>query len=183
MASAHSIAVYSYLLNADLACMTANETIVRMLGFSKLLHLRRFDYWDIEIEAESEALAQKDIKHILSASYYLLNPNKSGYSLNAIEKPGLKLNESVFLVNVASKEPFNRTDLIKKINQKVGVNIASLRKSVVWELIVDTNEMSQEALEKELLEEVVVSSSRKKGILLNPINEEARILDGSRVYA
>ncbi len=149
------VKLYTQLKQSDLHCLSAFEAIQRYLGYGQLRQLRRFGSWELELDSAA------DVHHILENSFYLVNPNKESYMLSQLPKPNLKEGEKRLLVKVNESESHDQT--IKKIKQKTGVQLHSLHRYLIWELIGPVSE--------DFVKNVVVSSSRTQGLLVNPVSQ------------
>ena len=149
---------------------------MNMMGYTKLKQLKRYQLYEIEMSAETLKDAQEKIEHVVNRSYYLLNPNKENFCLEKIPQRKTSLEKVSYWVNVRSKGQFDEEKIIRKIHQKLTVNIKSIKKSLLWELVVQNGSQSEESLKKELLEKVIVSQSNTQGLLTNPVHERVEFL-------
>jgi len=170
--------LFTYHKNIDLHVVSAFEAITQLMGFDGLKRLRRFSVWDLDVEASSEENLREQVETVLQRSYYLLNPNKEGYFLG--ELPGHDVSSGkVELAEVTAKQAQDFSALSRKIRQKFGSKITVKGKSTLWELLLDDKaEYTQEFLKQTIL----VSRSRKAGLLLNPVSEDVRFLDLASHY-
>ena len=164
-----TISVFTMLKNSDLAAMSAFEAIRHYLGYSKLVSIRRMNSWELAFN-ESQEKALKTVETILNTSFYLMNPNKEKYAIGKLPEPKLKPNEKMVRLKVLEREPVRHDHLIKKIAQKTAVQLSDARSHTIWELIV-SDTRGQEQIRAELEDMVVVSSSRTKGLLINPVSQ------------
>ncbi len=169
------------LKNADLHALTAEKTIKEILNYSKLVSLKRYIIWDIDLEANSESEAKEKIEKILKSTYYLINPNKEAYTINKINKK--KVEPPKQLQSIIIENPnFQKPDLINKIAQKTKVKIDRLEKLLMWEFVLDVPNNNQLNLQKELAEEIIISSSLEKGLLVNELFEKFRFVNLEEYY-
>lgn len=168
--------IYTKLKNADLACMSAKTAIEQYLQFDKLADLQRYTKWTLEGDLDEATLDS-----ILENSYYLANPNKESAitgelpahakwtQYHAEVRPSASRQNSGADSDTALNE-VGEEDVRRKINDTFGTSIKSVSKSTLWCLFVD--EAPSDALQKELEEQVVRTSSQSKGLLANPLYEE-----------
>ena len=110
-----------------------------------------------------------------------MNPNKEGCYINNIPTPQLPDGCSTILVSVPNIA-LDSQAVIKKIQQKVGIKIASLSKSLIWELSVYTSNQDIKQVQDDVLEHVIMTHSRDTGLLVNPILETPELLAPAHVY-
>jgi phosphoribosylformylglycinamidine (FGAM) synthase PurS component len=163
------ISVFTMLKNSDLAAMSALEATQQYLGYSALVSLKRLKVWELSFDSE-QSQAVKDVETILNRSFYLMNPSKEKYALGQIPEAKLKPKEKLFRLKVVEKEPARRDHLVKKIVQKTAVRVADAQMHWIWELIA-AEEKPESQVRAELERNVVVSSSRTKGLLINPVSQ------------
>ena len=149
------VKLYTQLKQSDLHCLSAFEAIQRYLGYAPLRQLRRFGLWELELDTAA------DVHRILENSFYLVNPNKELHMLSQLPKANLKEGEKRVLVKVDEAE--SHTQTIKKIKQKTGVQLHSLHRYLIWELVGPASE--------DFVKNVIVSSSRTRGLLVNPVSQ------------
>lgn len=170
------ITLYTYLKNTDLHALSAFEAITNYLSFSALKRLKRFTKWELEFSAQENV--QAALKRLLEESFSILNLNKEAYFLGTKPEATAKAQEHIFHIEVFSNqapEPGPDLELIKAIQQKTGIQLKDLRKSLVWELTV-VGKNTPEGHKEALLKEVILTTSRQKGLLVSPLYEIARFI-------
>jgi phosphoribosylformylglycinamidine (FGAM) synthase PurS component len=171
------IKLFTYLKNLDLHCFSAYEAIAHEIKFSALKQLRRYNLWELSFANVELAKNKTNTKKIIDASYYLMNPNKEGYYLEQLPQHKLQKDEIICLVKVCKNYTFDQTQLIKKIQQKVGVNVAQIHKSLLWEFVLNKPAIVKaDDLIKQLVDQVVVTKSISQGLLINPITENYSLI-------
>ena len=166
------VSVFKVLKNTDLHALSALEAVQRYLGYPNLKALRRIQLWEVGVDQVSDA------QKILSTTFYLLNPNKETYTLGRLAESKMKAGERRFRIKVLDKEPEDLSHLISKISQKTNVTVRSLNRFLLWEMsVVDPRE--EDDIRRELAEKVVVSSSRTKGLLINPVTQDFEWISAS----
>lgn len=176
-----TIKLFSYLKNTDLHVASAYDAATRLLQIKTLKRLRRFMIWELNFDA-SEQEAMASLNQILERSYYFLNPNKEGHYIGHLPHPHTKNNETIFLIKVPDNA-LDKEELIKKIDQKVGVVIKRIRKSLVWEITVEAEAKDSKATEKKIWDDLVLLTSRERGLLINPIIEQAERVAPEEIYS
>lgn len=88
--------------------------------------------------------------------FKVLNPNKEGYFVDKLPPVLIGADEQLFLCKVLSD---------------------SQTKWIVWEILVDKS-----VTKEEVLANVLFSTSRKKGLLVNPVYEDVVFLDTADVF-
>lgn len=88
--------------------------------------------------------------------FKVLNPNKEGYFVDILPAVSVGEDEQLFLCKVVSDSTF---------------------KWIVWEILVD-----KFVTKEDVLANVLFSTSRKKGLLVNPVCEEVVFLDTADVF-
>jgi hypothetical protein len=163
------IKIYTYLKNTDLHCFTAFEAITQLLKYDKLQKLSRYTAWEVELNEETNDEVIKTIEKIIDNSYYILNPNKEEYYMEKLPEPKSKEHQLILTV---PNSALDEDGLIKKIQQKVGVTVKSIKKALIWEL---TTIVPVEEIKEELMQKVVYCNSRNGGVLVNPVNQKVSI--------
>ena len=153
---------FVYQKHIDLHAVSALEAIHGFMNLGHCKGLTRFVHWIIDADTE---LSSADFLSLITAkSYYLLNPNKEDFVTELLPSTDKDVN-SVF-IDVFSKQPFDNTTLLHKINQHCGVAIKTIQKRITWQCDVDLSQDPKEFVSSHLL-----PSDRQVGILANPIYE------------
>jgi len=177
-----TISLYIFQKNMDLHCKSAFEAISKLLGYTPLLRLRKFGYWDIRYDGDHFDKDQGAIQKLVDDTYYLLNLNKEGYCFDYLSLPKLKEGQQLVVCRVKNKVPLDNSNLLRKIHKSTPSSFSDFRYSTVWEFVLDSNQPIGD-LQQELMEQVIVARSRTKGLLCNPIYETVEFLDTSQVYS
>jgi|APSaa5957512576_1039674.scaffolds.fasta_scaffold123955_2 hypothetical protein len=177
-----SINLFSYLKNTDLPCLSGFQAITHLLKHTYIKSLKRMQLWELTFNTATPDLALKELDNIINNSYYIINPNKEAYHLEKIAKPSCSNNEVPFLIKVTSKQPSKKEQLINKIKQKVDTNLVSIHSSLIWEIVAENNSNDIDSLKKKLQQDIIITSSRKEGVLINPLYEQANFLDINQYY-
>lgn len=161
-----SLKLYVTAKNTDLHCVSAFEAIKHYIGFEPLRVLKRYQLWTLNLETPSHEAAVHCLKQILKDTYYLVNPNKESYTMDAL----CKEHEGQYFVNVKNNMFYSRIDLAKKIATKCQVPLKGLMYSVVW--MLDCKVEGDDSLFKSALtEKVIITTHHHRGLLVNPLFE------------
>jgi hypothetical protein len=178
----YKINLFTYLKNSDLHCISAQNAILNLLKYDKLLCLKRKSLWDLAFSCNSQEEAEQELEQIISKTYYIINPNKEAFYLEKLPTPNIQNSYEQFVLQVISNQPTKENIILNKIQQKVQGTLSSIKKTMVWEISVKKENQSREDLKKELLENVIITSSHNQGILINPVYEKANFLDPAKIY-
>ena len=154
--------------NKDLQALSGHEVIKKQLGQTQVKRLDRFDCYEVELEPLANA--HQKLKQILTESYYLANTNKEFYYLNKL--PKLPQGLHYHLVAVSPKEPVDYSNMIGNIKRYFDTSIKKLTHQVLWVIGSDTKQSTDQ-----IEESIIISSSQKKGLLVNPISHQFRYLN------
>jgi len=164
--------LFTYLKNTDLACLTAEDAVKDLLGYTALVSLRRYQLWNIYLENAD----QSQLQHMLDTTYYLVNPNKEGYYLSKLPSKKIDPNQTLCLVSVFNQSNQGESNLALKISRKTQISIPKINKSILWEIVIQSNDI------KTLEKQVIMSQSINQGLLVNPIFESYSFLDPTLIY-
>jgi len=160
-----SLFIFSY--NADLDCIAAFEAIKQIPGTSVITKLERYRKITLQF---SEPLAHDTVSaiHILTTqSFDILNPNKESYHTDCI--PSIIPTYS-HVVEVAPKSTQDDLSLFKRICIKCpSIGLQQIRQSVVWHFKCSTPLSPADV--SFLDQNVVMTSTRQSGLLVNPLFE------------
>jgi len=163
--------------------MSASHAIERFLHYPYLKKLSRFILWHIHYENVSRHEALESLKGILEKSIVLVNPNKEGYYFDCLPPKRIDLNHNLVLIKVSQNEAFLDPH-IERFLISGNNRISKIEQALLWELIVTKPEGKDIAdVEKELKEQVILTTSRQKGILVHPISESFDILPIQDYYS
>ena len=176
----YSIRVIVYLKNMDLHAMSALQVLQSEMNVDYLTSLRRFICWDLDVQAASEEEAKCAVEAVIQRSYFLLNENKEGYWFDGLPTRNRSGESEYVVYQVKNKVAEDFTDLCASIDLKFNLKVTGLQKSLLWEIGVKG--ISHDALQERLLQDVLVTTSQKKGLLLNPLHEEGHYLPVASCY-
>jgi len=169
----HKLTIYTYLKNADLACLSAKEAISHLIQFEALKSLTRYTVWDLEYDTKSED--KVNLEGLFQESYHLVNPNKEGYYLNSLPEHDRNAFTDVYLLKVFPKTEQFEHGILNKLPDQKNVSLTSLRKSVLWKMGL-TFKGNRKDLEDTLIRRVILTSHQQAGLLVNPLYESYELV-------
>lgn len=171
-----NLTLFSQLKNRDLHAVSAEEAILDLLHFTPLKRLVRLTKWAIQMPVPDTATAEAQLKTILDTTYYLINPNKEMYRINALPAISAPPQAHIHYIAVASTHQ-NHSNLIQKITSKSRIPVSEIQKYTLWITVTDPCGLTHAQMGEKLATEIIVLSSRNTGILMNPIHETWQFLD------
>ena len=168
--------VHTYLKNTDLHALSAYEAISYYLHYKSIHRLKRYTRWEISFASHENP--DNKLKALLEDSFSLINVNKEAYFVGAFPETHLKPDDHLFRVELFpnhAQEPQNEEVLVQSILKKTEIALNGLKKTLVWELSV-TDSRSREIVQADLLEKVILTTSRQHGLLVSPLYEIARFI-------
>jgi hypothetical protein len=183
----------------DLVAQTAWMTLVEKLDFGgRLGGMTHCWYWGMDAEGADSGLVLEEIDRVIRLDGAFTNQNKHRYRLAAgpglirgdlaLEKDFAVSNDAVapgalfaFDCLVREKRPDRETGFAERLNARLkGVAVSSMKYGEVWRLIVSAPS-SEAALAD--VERMIVSRSRREGLLLNPHYQFHEIIATTRIEA
>ena len=177
------MALFSYdilveLKNTDLHALSAYEAITDMMAFTSLIRLKRYRRLEITLDANSQADGQKAVEGLIQNSFVLLNPNKERYTVYQKGSAMLTHNalpgQHVICVDVKAHHTPDWSATLSTLNHKAAINITQLNAHIMWELIV-ADDRPRDTVLQDIAEKVVYTTSRKNGLLANPLYEDVAL--------
>lgn len=162
--------LFTYLKNPDLHAISAFEALTTLCKVDFLKGLKKYTVWEIDINASSTHNKQQQLDTILDTTYYIVNPNKEAYHFNV--PPSSQSFKQMFL-RVESKDGFDDETLRHQIAKKCSVSCEKINKYIAWELLFDH---SYTINIEQILKEICHTTSREKGLLVNPIYEKCSFI-------
>lgn len=162
----------------DLPAVTATHTIKHLMGYGdKLLEVRRADHYRLELAVEETEQALKLGKKMVEETLVFVNPNKqiakvvTPNKLNTLLPPpkaGFRV-----LALVSERDDNLASYILSNLRDTLGYNeVKNLTRGVLWFLLWSAPEKEAHRL----TEEVMVTHSRKAGLLSNPHSQRAEIV-------
>lgn len=157
--------------NTDLHAMSAFEALKAKPSLTHLKQLKRYRHVVLSYDFEGDI--QAVLTQFIHSSYILLNTNKEQYEFAV---PSAKADNHI-MVEVSNNETSDvfSENVLDRINETVErVKFTSLKESIVWEFIFDSNSSNTDSLAKLVMDEGVRADSYTGGLLMNPIYEDAK---------
>jgi hypothetical protein len=174
--TAIDIVVFSRL--PDLPAITANHTIKHLMGYGdKLLEVRRADHYRLELAVEETKNALALAERMVNKTLVFINPNKQIAKVVTPDKlntllPAPKSGFRV-LALVNEREDNLAGNILSNLRDTLGFGeVSNLTRGVLWFLLWSAPK--EEA--RRLTEEVMITRSRKVGLLSNPHSQRAEIV-------
>jgi hypothetical protein len=183
----------------DLVTQTAQITLAEKLDFAdRLRGITHYWYWGMEAEGVDAKRILEEIDRVIRLDGAFTNQNKHRYWLAVGSEPasGDLALENDFAVEggaaargglfafdclVREKRPDREAGFAARLNARLkGVAVAGMKYGEVWRLIVDAPSQ-EEALGD--VERMLVSRSRREGLLLNPHYQQYEIIAATRIGA
>ncbi|MDD4856883.1 MAG: hypothetical protein PHD74_02115 [Candidatus Krumholzibacteria bacterium] len=184
----------------DLVAQTARITLAEKLNFAdRLRGITRYWYWGMEAEGADEKNIVEEIDRAIRLDGAFTNQNKHLYRLAALGGPArgdLALEKDLSLAGgtaagggnlyafdclVREKRPDREIGFTERLNARIkGVTVSGMKHGEVWRLVVSA---SSEKAALADVERMLVSRSRREGLLLNPHYQQYEIIAATRVEA
>ena len=162
-----SLILNTYLIQSDLHCISAMETLKHAMGIEYVLGLTR--YKQTRLTFSGSAPTQAVVDEALKGSYFFVNPNKEHYSLGVL--PTLS-DSSKLHIQVSDASPVHEAEGLAKAKDLFGEQVISCETSLIWVVHLDESAPSQD----EVLKTIIETNSRQKGLLMNPVFEKLEVL-------
>jgi hypothetical protein len=179
----------------DLVAQTAEITLAEKLDFADTLRgLVHYWYWRMEVAGADETSILGELDRVVRMDSAFTNQNKHRYRLSAGSAPSLgdlrldrdfpargESESGLFVLDclVREKRPDREVGYLDRLNARLrGVAVSGMRHGEVWRLIVRA--ASREGA-LEVAERMIVSRSRREGLLLNPHYQRYEIIGSSRL--
>jgi phosphoribosylformylglycinamidine (FGAM) synthase PurS component len=183
----------------DLVAQTARITLADKLNFSDTLRgITRYWYWGMEADGADEKSILEEIERAIRLDGAFTNQNKHLYRLATGRGPvrgdlvlekdlsapgGAAGGGSLYAFDclVREKRPDREIGFAERLNSRLkGVSVSNMKHGEVWRLIVSA---SSEKAALADVERMLVSRSRREGLLLNPHYQQYEIIAATRVEA
>jgi len=170
----------------DLTALTAKHTLTHDMGYGEILHeLLREDYWSIKISDRASKNIEKIAKEFISRVKLFVNPNKHNYWLRVngtflIPPPSLDVPPDVYRVDILTElyddEVAHLALQSLRTTWGYGDIIRSVRRGVIWHLFLRASSPEDA---KRIADEISLTHSINKGLLINPHAQSYKILQVS----
>jgi len=170
------IVVFGRLI--DLVAVTASHTIKHLMGYGdRLAEVKRADHYRLELSAKDTSQARLLAEQLVTDTLVFGNPNKQVGKVTTPEELTSLLPppEEGFrsLALVWEREDNTASHILSNLRENLGyTRVKGLSRGVLW--FLHWNAPKREA--HRLTEEVLVTESRKRGLLSNPHSQIAEII-------
>ncbi len=165
------VELYVELKIPDVTALSAAGAFRRRLGYDDVLReLKRGDYYRISLDVDSEDEALDIVRDMAENTNTFVNPNKHSYSIFAGHHNSVALEESSdSAVRVLVIDPVSGSGegIMDALQGRLGYGdvIKQVVTGTLWTVVLDAEDASEA---KEIAEEMAVTRSREKGLLMNP---------------
>jgi hypothetical protein len=183
----------------DLVAQTADITFTDKLDFADTLRgMAHYSYWSMEADGADVQSILGEIDRVVRLDSAFTNQNKHRYRLSAAHGPAvgdLPLDRDfpvkgapspggnlfAFDCLVREKRPDRENGYAERLNARLrGVAVAAMKYGEVWRLIVSAPSRDAALVD---IEKMLVSRSRREGLLLNPHYQQYEIINTTRLEA
>lgn len=177
----------------DLVTQTARITLEEKLDFGgALAGLTHYWFWAMDAEAAGADAALEEIDRAVRLDGAFTNQNKHFYRLETAggaARGDLALDRDypagggagLFALDcfVSEKDPGRAAGYAERLNARLrGAAVSGMRCGEVWRVVVRA---ADERAAREIAERILVSRSRREGLLLNPHYQSYEILAAKRL--
>ncbi len=153
----------------DVTALTASNSLRRRMGYAKVMtELKRADYYLFEIDAASAEAAVEIVREIAEKTSLFVNPNKHAFEVREQGKaneeqaePGL-FEISVLVRDVEGDKGPGLCEALGKLGYE---KVKAVQAQTMWILKIRADDAEAA---KKVAEEIAVTTSRSKGLLVNP---------------
>ncbi len=188
----------------DLVAQTAWMTMIEKLGFAgDLKGLVRYSYWRMDVESSGRESILKEVDRVIRFDSAFTNQNKHLYRLllqggedapqaapsmgdlqvendyPISEEAAVERGERIFAIDclIRERDGIRESGFRSRLNDRLsGVSVLSLKAGEVWRFIVSSDSLDGAKLK---VEGIVVTRTRREGLLLNPHYQTFEILSAS----
>lgn len=166
------VELFVKLKTPDLVALTAKHTLIKEMGYEDILeNLTRQDYYRFNMNLGRER-AEEMVKEIALNSKIFVNPNKHTYKIGKWEMGNGKCEEIRVLTFYRQD---SQASLMKEILQNTYgyKEVLDLQRGNLWNLTIREKDRERAS---QIAKEIVLTTSSKKGLLINPHCQDYRIL-------
>ncbi|MGD9496824.1 MAG: hypothetical protein AB7Y46_11030 [Armatimonadota bacterium] len=164
----------------DVTALTAANAIRRRLGYEHTLKvLKRADYYRLELDLPDRAAAERLVREIAENTNLFVNPNKHVYKVRFPEDRGAaRTGDGEYVVSVLVTNPDDSSgaQIAASLQSHHGYpQVQGVETGVLWtlHLLADSQEQALA-----MAEDITVTRSQSKGILMNPHFQEYTLWAG-----
>ncbi len=162
----------------DVTALTAANAIRRRLGYADVLtSLRRADYYRLDLEAGDRSQAEELARELAEETNLFVNPNKHVYEVRFPEdRGGDGATDGEYDVSVLVTNPDDATGagILSALQGRLGYGgrVVGVETGVLWTMRLAADSAEQA---REMAEDITVTRSQSKGILINPHFQDCEI--------
>ncbi|MBU0567788.1 phosphoribosylformylglycinamidine synthase subunit PurS [bacterium] len=172
------VELFVKLKTPDLVALTARHTLIKEMGYEDILEdLTRQDYYRFKINLE-EKRAEEIVKEIALNSKIFVNPNKHTYRIGKWDDPQKRVPrsgkwEEIKVLTFYLED--GQASLMKETlwNTYGYKEVSDLQRGTLWSFALREKDREKA---KKIVREIVLTTSSKKGLLINPHCQDYRIL-------
>lgn len=170
------IELFVRLKGRDLVALTAKTTLQQDLGYEGILEdLSREDYWLINVQVEDEQESQAMAKELATKTKLFVNPNKHIYRIGRRDEGKGSEEEGIYeiwvLVNYFEDREGELVRETLRSTYRFG-NIVEVKRGMLWRMAIRAENRKKARM---LAEEMTLTRSVNKGLLINPHSQEFKI--------
>lgn len=165
------VELYVELKIPDVTALTAAGTLRRRLGYEETLaELKRGDYYRISLDVDTQQEALDTVAEMAENTNIFVNPNKHRYTVYAGRHNSVTVPESgQSAVSVLVIDPAGGSGraIAEALQDRLGYGdvVREVVAGTLWTLVLEAED-EEEA--RRVAEEIAVTKSRSKGLLMNP---------------
>lgn len=162
----------------DVTALTAANAIRRRLGYADTLDaLDRSDYYRLELDVANRDEAERLVRELAEETNLFVNPNKHVYEVRFPEdRDGSGDEDGTYAVSVLVTSPDDSTGegILSALQGRLGYGdrVRSVETGVLWVMHLRADG-ADEALA--MAEDITVTRSQSKGLLMNPHFQEHEV--------
>jgi len=166
----------------DVTALTAANAIRRRLGYADTLKsLGRADYYRMELDAPDRAAAEQLVREMAEDTNLFVNPNKHVYEVRFPEDRGdggTEDGEHIVSVLVTSPDDTSGAGILASLHARHGYagSVLSVETGTLWTMRLVADDERQA---RAMAEDITVTRSQAKGILMNPHFQEHEVWMGA----
>ena len=161
----------------DVTALTARNALKRRMGYDRALSdLRREDYYEFEIDAETPDAARELVGRLAEETNFFVNPNKHAFSLLSpgdAPPTGDGTHVLRYLVTDVGDKWGEGMAATLRARGGEAERVEGLSRGVLWTMELDADSPDDA---RRVAEEIAITRRIDEGLLLNPHYQEGRII-------
>ncbi len=175
------VEILTWLKTKDLTALTAFQTLCRDMGWKDVVHnLQRRELWRTRVKVEDEKELERVSRDLVQRVKIFVNPNKHKWEIRFPEERKKVLmegeGEGLYRVEVWVwwREDPREVSAYRTLIDTWGYKdkILEVKRRDIWEIVLEGDDVQKV---RGKVEEIVVTRSREKGILINPHSQDFSI--------